>query len=164
MSDYIRTTRSLSLHQVPDDVMDAIRNHCETYNLGQILTENTICVETISDRKKKKKVGGIKLAMHIVNHVLLSDAWLVYVVSNDGKEPAAMTVPLVEATIEDYALSPFYKKIPDHGFWIHGKFTGKVGGNMSFSDRSSIFMGLGQERAAEEFGRALSEAIERTRR
>jgi hypothetical protein len=134
------------------------------YNLGQILNERTICFETVSDRKKKKKIGGIKMPMHVVSHMLLNDDWLVYVVSGDGSKPAALTVPLVEATVENYALSPFYKKIPDHGYWVYGKFTGRTGGGMSFSDRSSIFIGLGEERAAEDFGRALSDAIEKTRR
>lgn len=164
MSDYVRTTRSLSLHQIPQEVNDAIKDHIDMYNLGQILNDDTICIETVSQRKKKKKIGGIKLAMHVVSYVLLNATWLIYVVSNDGSRPVAMTVPLVDATVEDYSQSPLYKKMPDNGYWVHGKFTGRTGGNMSFSDRQSIFVGLGQERAAEEFGRELLEAIAKTRR
>ncbi len=168
MSDYSRTTRSLSLHQIPTEVMDAINDHAERFNLGWLMDDQTVCVETISDRKKKKKVMGIKVPSHVISHVLLSSTWLIYAASGDGSEPSVMTVPLVEATVENYATSPeykmLYKKMPDNGFWVNGKFTGIVGGGNTFSDRSSIFIGLGEERAAEEFGRALEEAIQRTRR
>lgn len=169
MSDYRRTTRSLSLHQIPSDVMDAIKDHAEKYNLGWLMDEQTICVETVSERKKKrKKVMGIKVPSIVTSYVLLTSTWLIYVASGDGSEPSVMTVPLVEATVENYATSPdykmMYKKMPDNGYWVNGKFTGVVGGGMSFTDRSSIFIGLGEERASEEFGHALLDAIERTRR
>jgi hypothetical protein len=168
MGDYVRTTKELSLHQVPTEVMDSIKEHSERYNLGWLMDDQTICIETTSDRKKKKKVMGIKMPMHVVSHVLLTPAWLIYAASNEGSKPAVMTVPLVDATVENYAKSPLYKKLykkmPDNGYWVDGKFTGVVGGSMSFSDRSSIFIGLGPERAAEDFAKALEDAIEKTRR
>lgn len=169
MSDYLRTTRSLSMHQIPTDVMDAIKDHSEKYNLGWLMDDQTICVETISERKKKqKRVMGMKVPSHVVSHVLLTSGWLIYVASGDGSQPSVMTVPLVEATVENYATSPdykmMYKKMPDNGYWVNGKFTGVVGGGNTFTDRSSIFIGLGEGRAAEDFGRALEDAIQRTRR
>ena len=169
MSDYIRTTRSLSMTQIPTDVMDAIKAHAERFNLGWLMDDQTTCVETVSERKKKKKrVMGMKVPSVVIALVLLTSSWLIYVTSGDGSEPSVMTVPLVEATVDDYATSPeykvMYKKMPDNGFWVNGKFTGIVGGANTFSDRSTIFMGLGEEKAAQEFSRALLDAIARTRR
>lgn len=50
----------------------------------------------------------------------------------------------------------------DRGFHVKGNFTGQVG--MHGRQQVSIFIGLGEERAAKAFGEALRDAIANTRR
>jgi hypothetical protein len=58
---------------------------------------------------------------------ILTPTWLVYAAKGDSGIVSVLSVPLVEAVAEDYAQSPFYAKIQDHGFHITGAFTGRVG-------------------------------------
>jgi hypothetical protein len=98
----------------------------------------------------------------VTSYAILTPTWLVYAVTDPAGVTSAMSVKLEDATVEDYALSPFYAKIPDRGFHVKGNFTGQVG--MLGRQQVSIFIGLGEERAAKAFGEALIDAIANTRR
>lgn len=160
MSHYLRTTREMKFELLPDHIEDAVQGHLKSYNLGPILNDYEICIETISVKKKGLFKGpGDK---QVTSYAILTPTWLVYAVMGDEGKAGVMSVPLVEANVEDYAQSPFFKKMPDRGYFITGNFTGQVG--MHGRQQVSIFLGLGEERAARVFGEALTDAISRTRR
>jgi len=161
MGDYQRTTRSIRLEILPADIRTAVQAHLEEYNLGSILDDALMSVETVSLKKKKGLFKGPG-DQQVTSYAILTPTWLVYAAKGDSGHAAVLSVPLADAKAEDYQGSPFYAKIPDRGYRITGNFTGRVG--MHGSQRVSIFIGLGEERAARLFGEALMDAIEKTRR
>lgn len=161
MGDYHRTTREVRLELLPDDVRGALQQHLDTYNLGPILDESAICIETVSEKKKRGLFAGPG-DKRVTSYAILTLIWLVYAVVGDKRVVSTMSVLLAEAQVEDHALTPFYEKIPDTGFHITGNFTGQVG--MHGRQRVSVFLGLGEGRDARVFGEALVEGIAKTRR
>ena len=161
MGDYQRTTRSIRLEILPVDIEAALQAHQERYNLGSILDDTLMSVETVSVKKKKGlfKGPGDK---QVTSYAILTPTWLVYVAKGDSGQVAVLSVPLAEANAEDYTQSPFYARMPDNGYHINGKFTGQVG--MHGNERVTVFVGLGEERDAGRFGEALIEAIAKTRK
>jgi hypothetical protein len=161
MGDYVRNTRELRFESLPREIQAVMQRHLDEFNLGPILDDYEMCIETVSVKKKKglfKGPGDQK----VTSTAILTPTWLVYAVVGDSGIASAMSVKLEEATVEDCALSPFYAKLPDRGYHVTGNFTGQVG--MHGNQRVSIFLGLGEERAAALFGEALAEAIAKTRR
>jgi len=161
MDPYTRTTRSIKLEVLPADVRQALQAHQDEYNLGPILDDYLECVETISDKRKKGLFKGPG-DQHVTSYAILTPAWLVYAAKGDSGVVTVLSVPLVEAVAEDYAQSPYYAKIQDHGFHITGAFTGRIG--MYGSQRITIFLPLGEERDAQYFGEALMYGISSSRR
>jgi hypothetical protein len=53
MGDYARRFRELRLEALPGEVQSTIQRHREVFNLGHILDDNLMCLETASVRKKK---------------------------------------------------------------------------------------------------------------
>lgn len=161
MRIYQRVTREVRPELLPDEIHAAIQRHFEGHNLGNILAEISMCIETISVRVKTglfKRHGPQK----VTSYAFLTPVWLVYA-AVDGKGPVGvMSVKLADATIEDHALSTFYAKFPDRGFHITGNFTGQVG--MHGRQQVTLFLALGEEQAAKSFGDALEDAIAKTRR
>ncbi len=88
------------------------------------------------------------------------ELWLVYAVTDETGVTSAMSVKLEDATVEDYALSPYYAKMTDKGFHVRGNFTGQVG--MHGHQQVSIFIELSEERVATAFDEALRDAIANT--
>jgi hypothetical protein len=161
MGDYVRSTREIRLEALPSDIHTAIQRHLEIYNLGPILDDYLMGIETISNKRKKGLFKGTGKKQVSV-YAFLTPKWLVYAVVGKVGSAGAMSVPLVEASIEDYAQTPFYSKMPDNGYYIKGNFTGQVG--MQGQRHVSIFLGLGEERAAHDFRDLLEDAIDKTRR
>lgn len=161
MGDYQRTTHSVRLEILPADIQAALGGHLEQYNLGSILDDTLMSVETISVKKKTGlfKGPGDK---QVTSYAILTPTWLVYAAKGDTGHVAVLSVPLVDVNAEDYTQSPFYARMPDYGYHITGKFTGQVG--MHGNERVTVFVGLGEERDAGRFGETLMEAIAKTRR
>lgn len=120
-----------------------------------------MCIETISEKVRKGLFKGSGDQI-VTSYAILTPTWLVYAVAGDMNVFSIMSVPLAEAQVEDHAKMPFYEKFPDTGFHITGNFTGQVG--MHGRQSVSIFLGLGEDRDAKEFGEALVDAIAKTRR
>ena len=161
MGIYQRTTREMRLEWLPEVIQTAIQRHLEQNNLGPILADDIMCVETVSDKKKKGLFKGPR-PKQVTSYAILTPTWLIYAAVDESGIASAMSVPLAEVIVEDYKNSPFYAKMPDNGFFITGNFTGQVG--MQGRQHVSIFLGLGEERDARIFGEALLEAIAKTRR
>ena len=161
MGDYERTTHSVRLEVVPADIHTALQAHQEEYNLGPILDDYLDCVETVSKKKKKGLFKGPG-DQQVTSYAILTPTWLVYAAKGDDEHVSVLSVPLAEAKAEDYTQSPFYQRMPDNGYHITGKFTGRVG--MHGNERVTVFVPLGQGRDAKLFGEALVDAIEKSRR
>jgi hypothetical protein len=161
MGEWNRSTRQITIDRLRPEIDRAIQAHLETYNLGQILDGYLICIETISEKKKKGLFGGGGDKTVVVSAVL-TPGWLVWGVSGDKSGTAALSAQLKEMVVTDYANSPGYKLLPDSGVEISGVFTGRVG--MQGSQRVSTFIGLGEEPAANEFKEALFQAVQAVKR
>jgi hypothetical protein len=163
-----RSTRKLLLHTIPTKAQITIDEHIEQYNLGSILDDYLICVETTSHKKKKGLFGGgvagIKIPEHVVQYSILTPSWLVICAQSHDKKTstAALSVQLKDAIVEDYSQTADYNIIPDSGVYITGTFTGRVG--MQGNQQIRYFMGLGDERDASEFKDILFEGIRKTRK
>jgi hypothetical protein len=162
MSEWNRSTTELPLERIHPEISAAIQKHIQSYNLGAILDDYQICIETVSD-KKKKRLFGIGGNRQTTQVVILTPEWLV--IGSRGDKPessAALSVMLKDAVVEDYADSPAYKLLPDNGLHVTGNFTGRVG--MHGFQRVTSFITLGEGRAAREFKELLSQAIQETRK
>lgn len=161
MSDWNRSSKEIYLSGFHPEFMSAINQHLETYNLGRILEDALMCIETSSEKKKKGLFGGG--GQMVVECAILTPTWLVLAVRQE-QEPGVgvLSVALKDAAVMDYAASPGYKLIPDSGIEVSGVFTGRVG--MHGNQRISKFVGLGSEPAAGKFRTMLDQAMQATRR
>jgi len=168
MITWIRTTRELALENIRPEMTAAIQEHFDTYNLGPILKDYSICIETAANQQKKGLfggggVGGIKIPKSNVQVSILTPTWLVHCVQQEGQNyAAAVSIPLESATVEDYRNTPDYNMIKDCGVYITGIFTGKVG--LQGNTLTRYFIGLGEEAAANEFKEFLFKFIQKTRK
>ena len=162
MSEWNRSTRKISLEEIRPALTEKIQEHLERFNLGSILDDYTICVETVSV-KKKKGLFGRGGGQQTAQIVILTPTWLVISVESEKPGSAAtLSVKLEDAFAEDYAETPHYKLIADNGIQVTGEFTGRVG--MQGENRIMYFLGLGEEPAAREFKELLFQGIKNTRR
>ena len=160
MGDWNRTTKELLLEDLSPQMQQAVQDHQKTYNLGPILNDYTMCIETTHEKRKKGLFGG---GSRRVECTIITPSWLVLLVQSENKaEATALSVPLKDALVTDYADGPGYRLIPDTGLDITGAFTGRVG--MEGSQRISLFIGLGEEPAAQKFKEAVFQAFEATRK
>jgi hypothetical protein len=160
MGDWKRSTRECRLELLSPAVNAAIQKHIERYNLGSILNDALLCIETTSE-SKKKGLFGLGRAKVVVAHVILTPVWLVWVVTSDN-DSTAISAQIEDIVVTDYAESPFYKQIPDTGVFVEGILTGQVGTHGS--QAVSMFIGLGEESAAAQFKRTLLDQVQRTRK
>jgi len=53
MSDWQRKTQEIPFKNLPPEMMIAINRHIEQYNLGPILSDTLMCIQTDSEAVKK---------------------------------------------------------------------------------------------------------------
>ena len=166
MKEWDRSTKKLLPETIQSEIAAAIQEHIQSYNLGPILDDYLICIETVSNKKKKPfyRLGLFDLIgdKHRIEVAIVTPRWLV--VGTRGEKPdsvAALTVQLKDVVVMDHMDHPAYKAIPDTGLHVTGIFTGRVG--MQGNQRISIFLGLGEEPAADEFKDALLKGMQSTR-
>lgn len=167
MKEWNRSTKKLPLESVSQEMRSTIEEHLEFYNLGPILDDYTICIETASSKRKKGLFGGgplgAKIPKHVVQVSIVTPLWLVICAQSEKQDStAALSVPLKDAVVEDYQETPDHDLIPDCGVYVTGAFTGRVG--MQGNQRIRYFIGLGEEAAAGEFKERLFQAIQKTRK
>ena len=78
MSDWKRTTKEVSPENLPPEMIAAINKHIEQHNLGPILTDALMCIQTDSEKTKKGLFGG---AETVRMGVVFTPRWLVWAVS-----------------------------------------------------------------------------------
>jgi hypothetical protein len=149
MSTWKRTTRKLDLLDIQIDRQRPFYKHISVNNLGSILNNIIMSVETESER-----TGGAGLGdTTVTSNVLLTPAWLMWVTRGDKTPPTANSARLETLQVKDYADSPDYAANPDSGLEISGIFTGKT-------ETASVLIGLGDQEDARAFKAAVFKALE----
>src|ERR1044071_7557826 len=120
MSDWERSTREIPLESLPEVVNSAIHRHIEQYNLGSILDETLMCIQTDSVQVKKGLFGKRRT---VQVSALLTPRWLVWAIQENTTHPVVLSAQLIDLTIQDYAQTSFAKMIPDSGLEVSGRFT-----------------------------------------
>jgi hypothetical protein len=163
MKEWERSSRKLSLQEIPPEFKTEIHKHLKSFNLGPILDDYQICLETVSHKKKMRFLDlfiGSKLRVEVA---ILTPSWLVIGTRGEKIDSAGvLSVQLKEAEVMDHRDHPGYDQLPDTGLHITGIFTGRVG--MYGNQRISCYLGLGDEPAAREFRDLLFQGIQNTRK
>jgi hypothetical protein len=132
----------------------AIHQHIERYNLGPILADALMCVQTESEKTKKGLFGGAETVQVLA---IITPRWIVWCVdqptlapalrargSAGESKPAVLSAQLIHVTVQDYAQTPFAKMVPDSGIEVSGTFT-------DASESVSAFIGLEGNIAGQKF-------------
>ncbi|MBV6401015.1 MAG: hypothetical protein CNIPEHKO_01312 [Anaerolineales bacterium] len=141
MSDWKRTTKELGFENLRPELLQAINGHIEKYNLGEILSDALMCVQTDSEKIKKGLFGGAEV---VYAGAVVTPRWLVWATSGTKTQTSASSAQLNDVTIQDYAESSFANMIPDSGLNVSGRFT-------DASDDGLIFIGLDDNAAGAKF-------------
>ena len=149
MSDWKRSTRELTFEQLPSDMRAEIQKHIELYNLGGILSDAVMCIQTNSEKIKRGLFGS---AQSVHQCAIVTPRWLVWTVS-DEKSSAVLSALLKDVVIQDYADTPFVKMVPDSGVQVNGRFT-------DASENASYFLGLEENAAGMKFKDVVIRAVQ----
>ena len=122
-------------------MVEAVNQHIETYNLGGILAEALMCIQTDSEKIKKGLFGS---AENAYTGAVVTPRWLIWVVSGAKINVAVLSAQLRDVTVQDYAQSSFAKMIADTGLHVSGRFT-------DVAENGSAFIGLDDGYAAVKF-------------
>ena len=159
MSEWKRRTKEVSLDSLPPELESAIQQHIERYNLGPILSDALMCIQTDSEKTKKGLLGGTE-TIHVV--AVITPRWIMWAVdqptlapalrarrticqANRGEsKPVVLSAQLIHVTVQDYAQTPFVKLVPDSGIQVNGIFT-------DASENASAFIGLEENIAGQRF-------------
>jgi hypothetical protein len=155
MSEWERSTRLVQVEGGRPEVAAAIQKHITMNNLGPVLTDARIAVETISTKKKKSLFGGG--AEPVVNTAIVTPRWLITAIEQKSGM-SVWSAQLRDVTVVDYANTPGYMLIPDAGVQVTGIFTGVTNGDGTSA--ISVFVGLGGEPAAGQFKETLIRAVQ----
>ena len=147
MSDWKRQTKEVPFESLPTEVTSAIQRHIEQYNLGSILSDALMCVQTDSEKKK----GLFGKAEIIQMAAIVTPRWLVWSIDQPQTNPTVLSAQLIHVTVQDYAQTPFVKMVPDSGVQVSGMFT-------DASESASAFIGLEENAAGQRFRQILIEA------
>ena len=106
MSDWTRTTKEITFEGLRPEMVAAIQQHLEQYNLGSILSDALMVVQTDSEKAKKGLFGGAEI-VHM--GVVLTPRWLVWVISGTKTKTAVLSAQLRDVVVQDYAQTQFAK-------------------------------------------------------
>ena len=149
MSDWKRSTRELTFEQLPSDMRAEIQKHIELYDLGGILSDAVMCIQTNSEKIKKGLFGS---ARPVHQCAIVTPRWLVWAVS-DAKSHTVLSALLKDVVIQDYADTPFVKLVPDSGIQINGRFTDAL-------ENAGYFLGLEENAAGMKFKDVMIRAVQ----
>jgi len=73
LSDWKRTTQEIPFENLRPELRQAIHDHIEKYELGAILSNQIMCVQTISEKAKKGLFGSAEIAYA---GIVLTPRWI----------------------------------------------------------------------------------------
>ena len=150
MSDWKRWTKEIALQSLPPEMVSTIHQHIERYQLGSILSDTLICIQTDSEKRKKGLFGK---AETVQVGVLVTPRWLLWATQGTNAQTTILSAQLIHITVQDYAQTPFAKLIPDSGVEVSGMFT-------DTSESTSAFIGLEENAAGNKFKELLIQAAQ----
>ena len=148
MSDWKRQTKEISMEALPADTREAMERHIGQYNLGPILLDSLMCVQTDSEKVKKGLFGKSEIVQMTA---IVTPHWLLWTVDQPNKHPTVLSAQLIHITVQDYSQTPFAKMVPDSGVEVSGIFT-------DASEAASAFIGLDGSAAGQTFRQTLIQA------
>ena len=150
MSEWKRATKEISFEELPAEMASVIGEHIRQYNLGPILSDALMCIQTDSEKAKKGLFGG---AERVRVAAVLTPRWLVWAISGSKTKNTALSAQLINLTVQDYAQTSFAKMVPDSGIEVSGMFT-------DAREPASAFIGLDEGIAARKFREAVIKAAQ----
>jgi len=154
MSDWKRTSKEVPFEYLRPEMVVEISKHIEQYNLGSILSDVLLCVQTDSEKVKKGLFGGGEI---YYTGAVVTSRWLVWVTSGAKTQTAVLSAQLSDITVQDYARSHFAKLIPDSGINVSGKFT-------DTSENGAAFIGLDESSTANKFKEIVIKAAQEAKK
>jgi hypothetical protein len=155
MGEWHRATHESSLANFSPGITAALKKHIGDYQLGSILSDVQMCVETRSEKIKKGLFGS---AEAVLTAVILTPRWLLWTIQEGKGAVTAISARLADIVVVDYSKSSMAKLIADSGIEVTGEFTGVSHGGLS-DQRGSIFIGLDAGEAARKFEDMLIKAV-----
>ena len=150
MSDWKRNTREVSFENLTPEMVTAIKKHIEQYNLGPVLSDALMCIQTDSEKPKKGPFGSQET---VYTGSMITPRWLMWVTSGTRTETAVLSAQLSEIVVQDYLQTQFAKMIPDSGINVTGKFT-------DVSENRTAFIGLDESPTGNKFKEIVIKAIQ----
>jgi hypothetical protein len=150
VSEWKRITKEIPFESLPSQMVSAINHHIEQHNLGPILSEVLMCVQTDSEKVKKGLFGGTE---RVQVGAVVTPRWLLWMIHEPKTQAAVLSAQLINITVQDYAQTPFAKMVPDSGIEVSGLFTDN-------SESVSAFIGLDESVAANKFKEIIIKAAQ----
>ena len=141
MSDWKRSTKEVPFDSLMPEMVEEVRKHIELYNLGPILSDALMCIQTDSEKARKGLFGS---AETVQQGVVLTPRWMGGVVGGTKAKMAVLSAQLKDVVIRDYAQTQFAKMVPDNGIEVSGRFT-------DVTEDSSSFIGLEEGTVGKKF-------------
>jgi hypothetical protein len=154
MSDWERSTKEIPLESLPEVVKSAIHRHIEEHNLGSILDETLMCIQTDSVQVKKSLFSKRRT---VQVSAALTPRWLVWAIRENMTQPVVLSAQLLDLIVQDYAQTSFAKMIPDSGLEVSGRFTDS-------GESVSAFIGLDDGIAANKFKEIVIKTVQETKK
>ena len=148
MPDWKRQTKEVPIENLPPEVASAIQTHIARYNLGPVLSDALISVQTHSEKSKKGLFGKAEV---VEMTAIVTPRWLIWSVDQPAKNAVVLSTQLIHVTVQDYSQTSFAKMIPDSGVEVTGMFT-------DASESVSAFLGLDEGMAGQKFRQILIQA------
>ncbi len=150
MSDWKRTTKQVPFEGLQTEMMTAIQRHLDQYNLGPVLSDALMCVQTDSEKGKKGLFGS---AETVSMGIVITPRWLVWAIHGTKTQLAVLSAQLRDVVVQDYAQTQFAKMIPDTGIHVSGRFT-------DVSENVSAFIGADDSPAGKKFKEIVIQAVQ----
>ncbi|HUE99669.1 MAG TPA: hypothetical protein VMN99_10470 [Anaerolineales bacterium] len=141
MSAWKRATKEIPFERLPPEMVSAIHQHIEQYNLGSILSDVLMCILTNSEKMKKGLFGS---AETVQMGAIVTRRWLVSAITGTKTPTAVFSAQLTNITVQDYAQTQLAKMSSDSGIQVSGMFT-------DASESASAFIGLDEGAAGNKF-------------
>jgi len=150
MSEWKRITKEVPFENLQTELVEGIKKHVEKYNLGSILAETLICIQTDSEKIKKSLFGGTE---RVDMGAILTPRWLVWAVSEPKAQTTVLSAQLKDVVVQNYSQTQLAKLISDSGIEVSGRFT-------DTSENVWAFIGLDESEAANRFKEMVITAVQ----
>jgi hypothetical protein len=150
MSDWKRMTKEIPFESLPLEMTSEIKKYIERYDLGLMLEDVLMCIQTDSEKAKQGLFGK---AETVQMGVVVTPRWLIWALKGTKTPTTVLSAQLNNVTIQDYSQTPFVKMVPDSGIQVSGMFT-------DAGESTSAFIGLEENPAGNKFKELVIQAAQ----